>query len=250
MLNCNTAGFQKDPWYSGIQQFWLPIAQCGIHAFLFEVDRAPCQTRHLANGWQVPVISRFCLFLGPRHCIDCQHVCGVLEQRFDLRWGSRSGKIGDCFGYSPVPVRGSSTDSATLHWHGWGCAAENTARCVSSTLRALPPPLAPLWDPLGTWWARRFGRRCCTCFSSGAPGCMLGKERVLSSCCLTDSCSTMHTRHHQGDSRCPPAEQLFCGFSLYSSCKLVTVTLVAGWILRMEMVRVDLNPSKTKSRRC
>ena len=73
-------------------------------------------------------------------------------------------------------------------------AAENMARCVSSKLQALHPPLAPPWGPQGKWWARQFDARC-PC--SGAPGRMPDRECV-SSCCLPNTCSAMKTHHHRG----------------------------------------------------
>ena len=50
------------------------------------------------------------LFLGPRRCIDCQHVCGVLEQNFQLLSGRTYDRIVGYFG-SPVPVRSNCTDT-------------------------------------------------------------------------------------------------------------------------------------------
>jgi len=46
-------------WCSVIQRFRHPIAHCGIHAFLFEVDRAPCTSRMLST-WMSLVFCWFC----------------------------------------------------------------------------------------------------------------------------------------------------------------------------------------------
>ena len=102
-----------------------------------------CDTWILSFSWVHDAVS-----------IDCQHVCGVLEQSFHLLSGRTYHRIVGYFG-SPVPVRSNCTDTVLRDID----LVEGAQQiCASSILRALPPCLFPPRDPPRTLSARRFRR--------------------------------------------------------------------------------------------